>query len=596
MTSPSDPPLPVYDETGHLSLVIDRSPDRVSSAAAAFEAHFTRLGTAMALCGADGIVAANDAFRTLLGETGFDPVRESDETVLPSGARARLVTTPWDDGTGLWLTEVLPISARMLADDAGRIDPVTSLIRRPAFALEVERALSGALRDGSRLTLLHLEFPDFTRIARGPDRDTRLAFLNRAAEALLAHCGESGLATRLEGARYAVLMPHQRHADAAVIEAERLREALSIIATLDDGETCAVLPRIGYAVAPDDTDGAHASTGGAQEETDSDPAAMTETLATCATLALERAGSDPIVRFRTPFLIEHRRREALARDVCRAISTGQVHVAFQPIMDLTRMKLVGFEALMRWRHPEFGPVPPPEAVAIAEGQGLLDRLTRHVMLQAARACRTWPDHVRFAVNVTPRQVRDDLVTLVEDVLDETGVGAERLEIEVTEDALIGDVEVSAQVFERLRALGVTVAMDDFGAGYTSLRNLKRLSFDKIKVDKSICDGLGEDPRSRAIVGSLVMLAERLGIEVTVEGIETEAQLECLSGLDCLVQGYVFSPPVAPERMEAFRPYLVGGTDLERAAEEMARTERAEAARKAEKAQPRERPARASAAS
>ena len=438
-------------------------------------------------------------------------------------------------------------------------DPVTGLMQRAGFEVALEAAVAERADNGAAMALYLLDFPQFTDIARGVQRDTRLAFLRDTGEPLARHAGPSGLAARLDGARFALLMPTPRVVEGATVEAERLSDALASRQLLFDGTDAQLRPRIGYALTPDDTDHALDVLGG--HETGRHVERFAETaasLSSCADLALEHAvegGAETPMRFSPALVIARRRLAELGRAIGPAITSGEVKVAFQPIMDIATMRLAGFEALLRWRHPEFGPVPPPEAVAVAEQNDAMCALTRHVMGEAVARCREWPDDLVFAVNVTPSQLNDHLVALIDSVLTSSGVAPHRLEIEVTEDALIRDVEASAKVIDAIRKLGARVAMDDFGAGFTSLRNLRQLAFDKIKIDRSLCEGLGENQRTDAIVSGLVHLAGTLGIDATVEGVETEEQLAALAGLPCQVQGYVFSPPVPPSGMEVFRPLL-----------------------------------------
>src|SRR5256885_10639846 len=147
------------------------------------------------------------------------------------------------------------------------------------------------------------------------------------------------------------------------------------------------------------------------------------------------------------------------------------------------MRVVGFETLGRWFHPEFGPIPPPEFVKLAEENGLITPLTDLIMRKAIEAAKLWPNDVRVSVNVSPVQINSDLVDQVRDIIKQSGLDPKRLELEVTEDVLIKDFEQTASMFARLRALGVQVAMDDFGAGYTSMGNLRRLNFDRLKIDR-----------------------------------------------------------------------------------------------------------------
>jgi EAL domain-containing protein (putative c-di-GMP-specific phosphodiesterase class I) len=207
------------------------------------------------------------------------------------------------------------------------------------------------------------------------------------------------------------------------------------------------------------------------------------------------------------------------------------------------MHVVGFETLGRWFHPEFGPIPPPEFVKLAEENGLITPLTDLIMRKAIDAARQWPNDVRVSVNVSPVQINSELVDQVRDIIKKSGLDPHRLELEVTEDVLIKDFDQTASMFSRLRALGIQVAMDDFGAGFTSMGNLRRLNFDRLKIDRIFTMDLPNHRRSSAIVRSMFVLARELDLEVTVEGVETYEQYAFLREQgNAELQGYLFSTP------------------------------------------------------
>ncbi len=249
------------------------------------------------------------------------------------------------------------------------------------------------------------------------------------------------------------------------------------------------------------------------------------------------------------------RRRQLAHDLGPAIAANEVSPHYQPIIDSRTRRIKGFEALIRWTHAKHGYIIPPDIISIAIEQGLLFPLTQHIMEQAVAQIKDWPQDVSVAVNVTPSQLTGELVDMVRQTVRDALIDPERLEIEVTEDALFDDFHASARIISRLRAIGVRVAMDDFGAGYTSIGNLRRLEFNKIKIDKSISDGLPDDPRAVAIVRWLMGLASDLDVAITVEGIETDRQLNILAPFDCGIQGYVFSRPLPASELPNLHQYI-----------------------------------------
>jgi diguanylate cyclase (GGDEF)-like protein/PAS domain S-box-containing protein len=238
---------------------------------------------------------------------------------------------------------------------------------------------------------------------------------------------------------------------------------------------------------------------------------------------------------------ERQRRMALSAQLRGAIENGDIQAFFQPLVHTRDLRACGFETLGRWFHPEFGAVPPPEFVRLAEENGLIDPLTDLMIRRAVDAARQWPDDVRVSVNVSPIQLNSAFVDRVREMVKSSGLDPRRLELEVTEDVLIKDFEQTASMFARLRALGIQVAMDDFGAGYTSMGNLRRLNFERIKIDRIFTMDLPNHRRSAAIVRSMFVLARELNLDVTVEGVETHEQFAFLRDQGCTeVQGFLFS--------------------------------------------------------
>jgi diguanylate cyclase len=240
---------------------------------------------------------------------------------------------------------------------------------------------------------------------------------------------------------------------------------------------------------------------------------------------------------------ERQRRMALSAQLRGAIENGDIQAFFQPLVHTRDLRVCGFETLGRWFHPDFGPVPPPEFVRLAEENGLIDPLTDLMIRYAVDAARQWPADVRVSVNVSPIQLNSEFVDRVRETIKSSGLDPRRLELEVTEDVLIKDFEQTASMFARLRALGIQVAMDDFGAGYTSMGNLRQLNFERIKIDRIFTMDLPNHRRSAAIVRSMFVLARQLNLDVTVEGVETEEQFAFLRDQGCTeVQGFLFSKP------------------------------------------------------
>jgi EAL domain-containing protein (putative c-di-GMP-specific phosphodiesterase class I) len=230
-------------------------------------------------------------------------------------------------------------------------------------------------------------------------------------------------------------------------------------------------------------------------------------------------------------------------DLRQAIIDGSFEVYYQPSVTLEDNKIVGCEALLRWRHSERGMISPAEFIPVAEETGLIDELGEWVLTTACAEAATWPDDIKIAVNVSPVQFKSGTLALkIVAALAASGLQASRLELEITEAVLIRDDEAALAILHQLRAIGVRIALDDFGTGYSSLSYLQRFPFDKIKIDRCFVNDIAEPDGSSCIVQAVVNIAAARHMTTTAEGVETQQQLELLRALGCAeMQGYLFSP-------------------------------------------------------
>jgi EAL domain-containing protein (putative c-di-GMP-specific phosphodiesterase class I) len=280
---------------------------------------------------------------------------------------------------------------------------------------------------------------------------------------------------------------------------------------------------------------------------------MAGTLMQNADLALYRAKQDGggAFRFFKPEMDwKLQQRRALERDLREAVARGEMEVHYQPLFASDTLDLVGYEALLRWTHPQRGAVSPDQFIPVAEECGAIGPLGRWVLDMACAEAASWPTPLRIAVNLSPVQFRQtDLAGMVATILHKHQLDPARLELEITEGVLIDDGERALAVLRRLKALGVRIALDDFGTGYSSLSYLRRFPFDKIKIDKSFIHGLGEDHDAEAIVSSIIAMSHSLRLDVTAEGVETEGQLLRLRSEHCSqVQGFLLGRPHAADRL------------------------------------------------
>jgi diguanylate cyclase len=219
-------------------------------------------------------------------------------------------------------------------------------------------------------------------------------------------------------------------------------------------------------------------------------------------------------------------------------------VHYQPLADLGSGRILGFEALLRWTHPQLGPISPDVFIRLAEESGLILALGEWVLRQACTEAAGWGPPLKLAVNLSPLQfMHDDLVGLIDRVLQETGLEPDRLDLEITEGLLIKDATGALATLVRLKALGVRISMDDFGTGYSSLSYFRMFPFDKVKIDRSFVHDMIDNAQARAIIRSVIGLGRGLGVPVLAEGVETPEQLDMLRAEGCdQVQGYLISRP------------------------------------------------------
>jgi len=314
-----------------------------------------------------------------------------------------------------------------------------------------------------------------------------------------------------------------------------LRSMMRAIGDLHRNDTEARLgAHAGYAQAPRDATGA-------------------DELVRRARLALHAAGkkgSGVVTAFEHSIDAMSKDRQFIRREMPRAVATEAFDLHYQPIVTADGSRIVGVEALLRWTHPERGPIGPAVFVPVAEQMGLIDRLGAFVLRRALTEAKRWPD-LYISVNLSPVQVRDPgIVDLIRDILVETGVAPARLMLEITEGVLIDNPDEMLKRIEDLHALGVKIALDDFGSGYSNLGYLQRFPFDKLKIDKSFVSALGPSANGGVIIQAIVALGRALDLKVVVEGVETEQQrvLLRLAGCDEM-QGYLFAKPAPAKAID-----------------------------------------------
>jgi diguanylate cyclase (GGDEF)-like protein len=408
-------------------------------------------------------------------------------------------------------------------------DALTGLPNRSAFVARLD-AVTAA---GEPAAVLLMDLDAFKEVndTLGHHNGDRL--LCTVAARLSETLGEPDMVARLGGDEFAVLLPNL---DAAGADATAATMLEAIRAPLELGELSLEMgASIGVALTPEH--GTDATTLIQRADV-----AMYDAKATrggVAVYSVERDNYDP-------------RRLALAGELRQAIDSRQIVVYFQPKAALSDGRVFGVEALVRWRHPAHGFLPPDQFIPLAEHTGLITPLTAYVLRESLAQCARWREEgldLSVAVNVAVRNLLDtDLVATVATLLAEHGIAAGHLTLEVTESSIMGDPERTITVLERLAALGVTISVDDFGTGYSSLAYLQRLPVHEVKVDKSFVFRMSNDPNDAAIVRSIVELGHTLGLTVVAEGVEDRMAWDRLAAMSCdVAQGYFLSRPVpAPE--------------------------------------------------
>lgn len=258
----------------------------------------------------------------------------------------------------------------------------------------------------------------------------------------------------------------------------------------------------------------------------------------------KNAGRHQVAFFEDELEEDIRERNWMESELHKAVRNGDIVPFFQPIVDLSTRAVVGHEALARWRHAERGLISPADFIPVAESCGLMSQIGEQILRKAGQAALSWPAHVKLSINLSPVQLREKTLALrIIGVLQDIGLAPHRLEVEITENALVADLETARGTIDQLRAAGVTIALDDFGTGCSTLQHLKACRFDKLKIDRSFVSAMKKDAESRLIVDAIASLSRSFGIRCTAEGIEDAAELDVLAGWGCTEgQGYLFGKP------------------------------------------------------
>jgi diguanylate cyclase (GGDEF)-like protein len=406
-------------------------------------------------------------------------------------------------------------------------DTLTGLPNRALFQERVEQATALSRSRGTTVTVLCIDVDHFKSVNDTLGHAAGDALLRSIAERLSKCCRDTDTVARLGGDEFGIVLTDIDGSDTVTIVAWRLLNAVSQPLDFNGHH---VVSSISVGIASSATDGR-----------------TEDELIKKADLALYRAKADGRGTFRffeTEMDAVAQARRRLEVGLREALALDQLELHYQPQIDVSTDQVVGFEALVRWRHPERGLIPPGEFIPLAEETGIIVQLGEWVLRRACADALTWPAALSVAVNVSPAQFRHrNLTPLVAKVLKDTGLPADRLELEITESLLLRDIQANLVTLRSLKDLGVRISMDDFGTGYSSLGNLRSFPFDKIKIDRSFVSDMEHSKDAAAIVHAVLGLGHSLGMSTCAEGVETKEQLAYLRQEGCTeVQGFYYSKP------------------------------------------------------
>ncbi len=438
---------------------------------------------------------------------------------------------------GGWVTTHEDITERRRAEariaHMARHDVLTDLPNRASLAERLEKAVASTKRG----ELLAVHVFDLDRFKCVNDTLGHVAgdkLLRCVGERLRSIVRDTDTVARIGGDEFAIVQVSIRGPSDASMLAERLIQTVGAPYEID-GHQAVVGTSIGIAIGPID--------GGSSEQ-----------LMRNADLALYRAKSDGrgTYRFFEPAMdARMKARRQMEADLNKGLTGGEFELHYQPLVDLKSNEVTGCEALIRWRHPMRGMVPPAEFIPLAEENGFIVALGEWVIREACATAASWPRPLKVSVNLSPAQFRNShLASVVLSALGSAGLAPDRLELEITETVLLANTDANLAILKQLRSIGIKIALDDFGSGYSSLAYLQKFPFDRIKIDRCFVRDIDASSSSRKIVRAMAAMANGLGMAATAEGVETEEQRAAVLSEGCSeMQGYLFSRAVPASEIE-----------------------------------------------
>jgi diguanylate cyclase (GGDEF)-like protein len=446
--------------------------------------------------------------------------------VLADGLIVESIYNPTHDGGGVFVLE--DVTERVSSEEEIRklasFDPLTHLLNRRFFAHEVNRLLGGS--EGlAPCTVFFIDLDNFKDVNDSLGHGIGDKLLCAVALRMRSRMPENSMVCRFGGDEFIILVPGKMKRKECAAFAEMMIGEISKPMVVD-GHNLTVGASIGIARCPEN-------------------GRDYNQLLKFSDVALYDAKAQG--RGRHSFYTDElgdviRARRALENELRRALELGQLQLHFQPLIDIHQNRITTCEALLRWHHPERGPISPAVFVPIAEEMGIITDLGKFVFEQAMKACMTWPSDVAVAVNVSALQFQQsDVCAVISSALSKSGLDPRRLEVEVTESVMLRNVDETTAVLKRLAGTGVRISLDDFGTGFSSLSYLHALPLDKVKIDRSFIANIHDDNRSLVLLSGVTHLAKELGLIVTIEGVETTEQMHILCDKVHVdqMQGYLF---------------------------------------------------------
>src|ERR1017187_10390 len=523
-------------------------------------------------------VGCNRAFATdaglntsaeIIGKSDFelawsgmaDRYRADDKLVMEQGSTKLNYdeTQSRPDGSLLWLrTNKLPlwdregkvigvigtyedITERKVAEERVQYlayyDALTGLPNRTLLQDRLTKALASARRPKDKVALLFLDLDRFKTINDSLGHSVGDLVLKQVAERLMKWAREQDTVARVGGDEFLIVLTSVKDIPDAAVAAERLMNTMTA-AYVVQGHSLGISCSLGISIFPEH---------GADSETlikDADAAMY------CA----KENGCNNFRFFTKDMNAQAVERLTLENGLRLALEKKELFLVYQPQMEIATGRITGLEALLRWQHPELGLVPPDKFIRIAENSGLIMPIGEWVLRTACSQARKWQDEgllaVPVAVNVSAVQFRQaGFCELIRRVLNETGLGPQYLELELTESLLLSNADVTLSVIQELKAMGLTLAIDDFGTGYSSFNYLRQFGVSKLKIDRSFIRDVAVNPDDAAITTAIISMARSLSLKVIAEGVEDEAQMTFLRAHQCdEIQGYYFSKPLAVDKV------------------------------------------------